>query len=857
MNRLALPSLVLSVLCGANIPHPALAADSGRIRINEVLSANAFTLADSNGDYSDWIEIRNDGPGAVTLAGFGLSDDPGSPFKWTFPQVTLEPGRCLVVFASGKDGGRPELHANFELDAHGETLVLSSPDGRVIDSVAFGPIPLDASYGRRGDGGEAWEFFEIPTPGEANGTGFSSISGPVEIRPSAGFYEAGVSVALSAASGERIRYTLDGSDPDRFSALYTGPVLISSTAVLKARAFQPESIAGPVHTATYLIDEEVSLAAVSLSMNPDFLFDPDIGIYVEGNGTSVGGYPGFPVGSPANYWEDWERTADVEFFEPGGTAGFSVRAGVRIHGKTTRMLPQKSVAVFARGKYGTQWIEYPLFPDLTIDAFKSFVLRNGGSDNIATHGAVHFRDGLTSSLVRSLDLESLAFRPCVVFLNGDYWGIYEIRENLNEDYLHSHFGVDPEAVDLLDDYHRLYPWVVEGSAEAYIEMIDFLSSASLDDDAAARWVEERMDVDNYLTYMAVEIYFANQDGPGHNCKFWRPQTPSGRFRWLLYDTDHSFGLQTFVPSVAYNPSAYADNTIAYYREPDGPSWPNPPESTFLFRKILENGGFKNRFINRLADLLNSAFTDSTISLRIQSITDCLEPEIGRHTAKWGGSPHEWERNVDVLFDFARLRPEFLRGFVEDEFGLNGTVAVRLSVSPETGGRIRLNSLTISDFPWSGAYFKAVPLRIAAIPNSGFRFVRWMGASVSSDTAVSVAVNGDASFTAIFEKDAASTAEDRDAAARSAFTLRWNYPNPFNSSTCIEFSLPDPSPVLLRIFDIHGGVVRVLANGRFEAGVHSATWDGRDMEGMEVASGVYLCGLRAGVNSCFRKMLLMR
>jgi hypothetical protein len=170
MNRLALPSLVLSVLCGANIPHPALAADSGRIRINEVLSANAFTLADSNGDYSDWIEIRNDGPGAVTLAGFGLSDDPGSPFKWTFPQVTLEPGRCLVVFASGKDGGRPELHANFELDAHGETLVLSSPDGRVIDSVAFGPIPLDASYGRRGDGGEAWEFFEIPTPGEANGT---------------------------------------------------------------------------------------------------------------------------------------------------------------------------------------------------------------------------------------------------------------------------------------------------------------------------------------------------------------------------------------------------------------------------------------------------------------------------------------------------------------------------------------------------------------------------------------------------------------------------------------------------------------------------------------------------------------
>ena len=409
-------------------------------------------------------------------------------------------------------------------------------------------------------------------------------------------------------------------------------------------------------------------------MNPDFLFDPDIGIYVAGNGTHVGGYPGFPTGSPANYWEDWERTADVEFFEPGGrAAGFSARAGVRIHGKTTRMLPQKSFGIFARGKYGTERIEYPLFPDLPVGSFKSFVLRNGGSDNIATYGAVHFRDGLTARLVRSLDLESLAYRPCVVFLNGDYWGIYEIRENLNERYLESHFGVDPDAVDILDDYHRLRPWVVEGSAETYNELIDFLSSHDLADDSAAGRVEEWMDVDNYLTYMAVQIYFANQDGPGPQLQVL--EAAVARRAVPVAPVRHGPFIRTAdlrpVGRIQSRPRT-RDNTIAYYREPDGPSWPNPPESTFLFRKILENAGFRNRFVNRLADLLNSVFIDSRWPRPSVPFTTSWNPRSAGTRPGGGSSPQQWERNVDVLYDFARERPGFLRGFVEDEFDLERT-----------------------------------------------------------------------------------------------------------------------------------------------------------------------------------------
>jgi hypothetical protein len=811
----------------------------GQVRINEIQTSNAFTVQDEDGECPDWIEIRNAGDGPADLDGWGLSDDPARPFRWIFPAIRMAPQSHRIVFASGKDRRDPalELHANFKLDSDGEILTLTRPDGSPADSMAFPPMPPDVSFGRPPGASGSPAVFEIPTPGAPNGEGFGAFASNVAFSPDPGFYAGPADVVLRAGPGETVRYTLDGSDPGPVSAPASGPLRIASTAVLKARAFGPGRIPGPVAAATYFIGWRSSLPVVSVSTAPDFLFDDDIGIYVQGNGTATGGYPGFPAGAPANYFEDWERPAFIELFETGGARGFAVPAGIRIHGKTTRTLPQKSLAVHLRSKYGVRSLEYPLLPGTPVHAFKSFLLRNAGSDNTDNTGGVQFRDGFAARLVGGLDLEAQAYRPCVLFLNGEYWGVIELREHQDAHYLESHGGADPDAVDILDDYHRLRPWVIEGDAETYDRLIDFLERETVEAEPAARYVRSIMDVDNYLTYMAVQIYFANHDGPGHNCRFWRPRSAGGTFRWLLYDADQSFGMRTFVPSFRYNPEAYNDNTIAYYREENGPAWPNPPESTFLFRKILENPGFRNDFVNRVADLLNTVFLPDTVLRKLAEVRDAMAPEMGRHLKRWGGSIGDWEQWTGVIDTFAVRRPSFLRGYTAAEFGTGESVRAAVSVLPEGGGTVSVNSIRIASSPWTGLYFRNVPVKVRATPNPGYRFAGWSGALSSSDSLIEWRPDGGSPLVAEF----AETTSDVRASVfnPAAIGLGRAYPNPFNGTVRIPFSAPEGRRLLIEIRDSAGRRVRVLDGGPSGFRREEAVWDGTDSAGRPVPSGVYV------------------
>ena len=1009
--------LLLFGLIGSISPEAAFAGGTGPV-VNEVMAANLSTLRDEDGDYSDWLEIYNLGPEAVDLNGYGLSDDPDEPFKWTFPALHLPSGRHLLVFASGKDRKLAHvsvLHANFKIKACGEPLLLTSSSGTRCDSLHTAHQPLDVSQGRQPDGANRWVFFDEPTPGEPNAGGFPAFAESVAVSLANGFYAGSVSVTLSSSPpAAEIRYTLDGSDPKDGSLRYSAPLRLAETRVLKARFFAPGLLPGPVATRTYLIDERITLPVVSLSTDPAHLFDDDTGIYVEGNSTTKGGYPGSPVGPPANYWEDWERPVHLEFLLPNGRTGFAVEAGVKMFGKTSRRLPQKSFALFARDKYGFPAIDYPLFPGLPITSFKSILLRNAGSDNTYNEGAVHFRDGLAATLAGPLDLEKQAHRPSVLFVNGEYWGIYNIREKVNEDFLVAHHrGVDPDSVDILDDYHTLYPLVVEGDAEHYDALIDFLQTHSLDDAQNAARVQTRIDVDNYLDYMAAQIYFANQDGPGHNSKFWRPRSPEGRYRWLLYDTDHSFGLLLFVPTLGFAPEAYRNNTLAYYREAHGPGWPNPPESTFLFRKVLENSGFRNDFVNSLADHLNTVFAAEIAGRKLETMVEALEPEMPRHLGRWGGEMDRWRRNVEVVRQFASRRDGYLRDHVVDEFDLGGTAEIELDISPPGGGRIGINSLEIAAFPWRGTYFRDIPVRLTALPDPGYRFAAWRDLTPADSASLQLGLSGDLALTALFAADdppdgsvvineinyhsadefdprdwvelhnpadrprdlsgwtfqddeedhrfilpegsvipssgylvlcrdasafrrsfpavdrhvgdfsfGLSSAgesirllDDREQVADSltyrsdspwpsapdgtgptlalrhpgldnalaeswaasagygtpgvanrlstaverlqtdlpvAFALGRNYPNPFNYSTMIPFSVPRTRRVVLEIFAVDGQRVQTLVDGNLTAGRHAVTWNAAGL-----ASGVYICRLSAGEFVGVGKLLLAK
>ena len=702
--------------------------------INEVMSSNSATVEDEDGDYPDWLEIYNPDSESMSLKGYGLSDDRTEPGKWILPDVTLGSGEFKLVFASGKNRTAAILHTNFKIKFSGETVYLSLPRGGLCDSVAVDAQLPDVSYGRKPNGSDHWVYFDRPTPGQSNTPpAFYEQAPAVNTSPQGGFYSGAVGVTLSAPGPGQIRYTLDGSEPSATAKLYSAPLSLSRTTVMRARCFESGKLPGAVVSRSFFIDERSTLPVISIATDPDNLFDDDIGIYVVGNGTALGGYPDNPIGPPANFWEDWERPVHVELFEADGRAGFSIDAGIKMAGKTTRVLPQKSFIIMMRSRYGTDVLTYPLFADRPDQRFTSLLLRNGGSDNTVNEGGTQLRDGLAARLIRTLSIDHQAYRPAAVYLNGEYWGIYDVRDRVDEDYLYIHYGVDPEAVDILDDYHRLYPLVIEGSADHYNAMIDFLLEHSLADESNAEYIKTRMHVDNYLTYMSAQIFFANHDGPGHNCKFWRPQSADGKYRWILYDADHSFGFRLFIPNFHYAPDAYEDNTIAYYRETDGPSWPNPPESTFLFRKILENENFQNDFVNRLADLLNSAFAADAACPVLDDLATALETEMPRHLQRWGGDMNAWSENVDVVRTFLEKRADYLTDHIINEFNLAGSVAVTLDVSPAAAGAVKISTLMPEIYPWQGWYFKNIPLPVTAHPAPGYRFDGWQGAEVAGST----------------------------------------------------------------------------------------------------------------------------
>lgn len=722
------------------------------ICINEILSANASTNIDSYfNDFSDWIELYNSGEDPVDLAGCFLTDDLTNPLKWEIPSyVIIQPGGYKIFWADGEDVYR---HTNFGLKMEGGEISLYSSLGVLIDSFAYGVQLPDVSFGRQPDGGPDRFYFGEPTPGASNGT--QGVFPPVTADPpdfslTGGFYTGSQVIELSTISPTAvIKYTLDGSKPTDVSTIYTGLINIDSTTVIRARTFDIDYLPSPVITHTYFIDETVTLPVISIATDPDNLWDNDIGIYAWGDNYD----PDHPPYYGANFWEDWERPISLEFYETDGSLGFSLNAGVEIYGGVTVAAPQKSLAIYAKDKYGTDEINYKIFNDKSVNTFKRLVLRNSGQDWPLTM----FRDGMMQTLlVGQTDIDYQAYRPAIVFLNGEYWGIYNIREKIDGYYPESNYDIAHNNIDLLnhdnDDVN-----IMEGDDVHYDSLLDFINTNDMTLTANYEYIETQMDVNEYLNYQISEIYFANEDWPGVNVKFWRPKTADGKWRWILFDTDFGF-------NIGQGYGEYDCNMLEHATATDGPSWPNPPYSTFLFRKLLENADFRNDFIQRFAAYLNTAFDPDRVIGIIDNLKSNIEPEIPRHSDMWGGQPDnfmgftsfsdeiEWETNIDVMRNFAEERPFYVRQHIIDYFGLSEEmVEFTLNVSPAGSGKILTNTVAIPGPSFTGPYFKEVPIQLKAVPNIGYRFVAWQGIASGPSEEISLFLMGDSTITAVFEE----------------------------------------------------------------------------------------------------------
>lgn len=518
-----------------------------------------------------------------------------------------------------------------------------------------------------------------------------------------GFYENSVHLVLTASAPTSIYYTLDGSTPSKSKTLYTTPIKITKSKVVRAIAIhngQTSQLFGE----TYFIGEAKStIPVVSIAIDPWRLFDPDYGLFMEGNGAvdSIWSKPG------ANFWTRKEYPMHCEIYETDGSNVFNSEAGFRLFGGFSRLFPQKSITIIARNRYGEKKIKHPLFGEDGEKSFKFIVLRNSGSD----FGKTHFRDGLMTSLVEDWDIEKQDFRPSHVYINGDYWGIYNMREKVNRHFLANYHDFHKDSIDLLE-----HQGVVKlGSSRHYNEMLHFIKRNPLSVASNYDYVQTQMEINNFMDYQIAQIYFDNQDAGG-NIKFWRPQQPNARWRWILFDTDWGFGL--------HESKAYQNNSLAFHTEAEGPSWPNPPWSTLILRKLLENKEFERAFINRFADHLNSSFNEAEVQTQIDKLYADLQPEIDRQLQRWNLSKSDWERQVKRLYQFAAERPSQVRMHLMDRFDTGAKVAIQLHTSP--GGTIQLNDHLDIEGNFEGLYFERIPIAVKATPHYGYRFSHWEG-----------------------------------------------------------------------------------------------------------------------------------
>lgn len=816
MKRLFSISIAVIMLFASTAQINPVNADSSdqTVLINEVMSANTSTLRDGDTDdakygneggaYSDWIELYNPGEQPVDLTGYKLSDDEGT---WTFPNGMVPAKGYFLVWASGKKkiAGNGQLHTHFKISSSGETITLKLPGGTVADKAKVPALRDNQSYGRKIDGSQDMVIFSISTPCSANiSTSTTTAVKMPAFSRQGGFYENGFDLIISTDEpGVRIYYTLDGSDPvpgnastveyidgikiksragdpNVFSNINVAPpdanyewvnpdVEIFKCSTVKASAVREDGIKSKTATHTYFVDPDIktrySLPVISLVTDKANLFDDETGIYTSANCENKG--------------KEWERPVHMEFFEPGGSLGFSQYIGLRINGGYTRTFAQKSLRLCADSEYDdTGKFKYDVFPGLTkkgtgkkLDSFDSLVLRNAGNDN----SSLMFRDELLQSLVSHLKIDTQAYRPSIVFLNGEYWGIYNIRERYDADYFKSHYGVDKDKVALLDVWE--YPEVLEGTkedSEAYrYEIIKYLKENSITQNDTYEYIKTKMDIENYIDYYVAEIITGNNDWPGNNMSIWKyktddgkyhPEAPygqDGRWRWVLRDTDFGYGI--WGKSPAHDTLSFAMGDLI---EP-GAEYANEPWVVFLLNTLLERDDFRNEFINRFADQLNTSFEPKRVTQKIDGAKAAIESAIPEHCDRWPTSDirkDNWYENIDYMKYFAYIRPDYVREHIINKFsdyGVSGTASIKLD-SDSSKGYVKINSIDIIastpgvKYPdgWTGTYFKGVPVTLKAVPSEGYRFSNWEGVNVtdkSSDT-ITFTPTGDMNVKAVFVTD---------------------------------------------------------------------------------------------------------
>ena len=678
-----------------------------QIVINEYSAANYDDYNDNYGENEDWFELYNSSPNNINLNGYYLSDKSNNILKWQFnSNVNIGPNEHLVIYCSGRDEiNGNNIHTNFKLHQTkgNEWIILTDPDGStIIDSVFIKPCLTNMSRGRMNYTDDTKAVFQNPSPGTINNSGYIDYNETPLFSPAAGIYAGSVNVTIDVSPGSTVYYTTDGSLPDNSDNIYSTPININNTTVLKAVAYSnnPEILPSFMEYGTYFIDVSHTMKILSISgresNNPA---NPELYELIAG-GNQIEPYGTF------------------EIYNSDGSLFDKSRGEFNEHGNDSWAYAQRGFDFITRDQFGYNYaIKGEVFNETNRDRFQRFIVKCAANDNYpyayGSSGA-HIRDAYVQSLsqVAKLRLDERSHESCVMYLNGDYWGVYELREKV-DDIDFTDYYYDQDSVAFLKTWGNTWVDVLINEQDPntvfdeWDDIRTYITGNDMTDMANYQYVKDRFNVGSLIDYFLLNSYVVNADWLNWNTAWWRGLILDGdkkKWRYALWDMDNTF-----------------DHGANYTGIPNnGPDAdPCDPESFGniggqghipIWNALIQNEDFFNDYINRWSNLSNSYLSCEFMIAHLDSLIEIIQPEMQDQINRWGGTYNEWMDNVNDMKDFINDRCSFLNDALVDCYDIDGPYNVTVVI--DGVGEVDFNNffgVNEANSPNTGEFFGGVDI----------------------------------------------------------------------------------------------------------------------------------------------------
>ncbi len=684
-----------------------------QLYINEYSCSNIAQYTDTYTKTEDWIEIYNAGGSSVNLTGYYLSDDSTNLKKWRIRQnISVSASGYVSFWASGRDTG---YHTNFKYTQSknkAEQILLSDASGNRIDMVVITKTQLGHSVGRISNGGSTWGIFTAPTKGASNNaaTQYSAYAETPTLSLDAGFYTGSQTLSMSTnTAGLKIRYTINGTPPTASSTLYSNPIKITATTVIKAAAFSSTTTILPSFIVfnTYFINVSHTMKVVSIS-------GYDLQKLADGDNTLR------PKGA-------------FEYFDKNKKRKAIAYGEFNSHGQDSWANDQRSLDFVTRDEsgYGSA-IEEKLFPLTDRSSFQRVILRAAGDDNYpAAHhasneGSAHIRDAYVQNLAKEggLNLDVRTAEKCIIYLNGKYWGIYDLRE-LPDDHDYTDYYYNQSKYDLQYILTWGTTWAQYGGNKAlndWSSLYNYIMGNNMADSTKYNYVDSLLDVKSLADYMIVNSLCVSSDWLNYNTGWWRGLNPNGKHKkwgYILWDNDAVFGFYINYTGIPDTSASAKPCNI----ETGGLS--DPEGHVQILKKLRKNKVFDQWYISRYTDLLNSTFGSKNMLYVLDSIINVLKPEMTAHAKRWFGTYTEWYKNAQRLRWFIDRRGKAIEATMRSCYSLTGPYDLTLVTNPYGAGKININSLKNIQLPWKGRLYGSIDILLKTTPlDSGNKFIKW-------------------------------------------------------------------------------------------------------------------------------------